>query len=79
MGEDSGDEMVRTRGAAWALENCDWACAAGEGSSCSASWRARLPESGFEALRMRAKMDPRGSSNSDADVDSVCEGCCADG
>ena len=79
MAEDSGDEMVHARGTAGALENCDWACAAGEGSWCSANWRARLPESGFEALRMRAKIDPRGSSDSVADVDSVCEGCCADG
>ena len=56
--DDSGDEMVRARGAAGALENCDWACAAGEGSWCTVNWRARLPQSGLEALRMRAKSIP---------------------
>ena len=75
--EDSGVEMVRAIGAAWALEDWDWACAACECSWCSANWRARLRESGLEALRMRAKMDHRGSSDSDENVDSVCERSCA--
>ena len=78
-GEDSGEETVRARGAAKELEgwDWDWACAAGEASLRSANWRPRLAERGLEALRMRAKMDPKGSSDSGSDVEDVCEGGCA--